>query len=690
MPVALTFTALGLTLLALLTHAWYYRFQCDDAFIAFRYARNLSHGHGLVFNPGLERVEGYTSFLWIVVLSAMDRLGLPPESAADVLSLAATVTLWGMVVWFAARQARPWSVAVVTPVLFLAATRSVAMWSTSGLETRSFEVLAIGGVLRCAAELETMLRSEARHRAMAGWLFGLAALMRPEGVAIALPVVLVSVWILRSRGRAPGRWLVDTILPLLGLVIGQLVFRRLYYGQWLPNTYYAKVGGRTRWDWGLPYIGAFCLEYGAYLWLPYLFIGVRRCFRSSRGHIPILFAAAVLPLSVATAAIGGDHFEYRALDPLFPLVFLLLGEGLTALAGDPPGRIAAILSVVLILFGLCDIPFRSHQEFPARYASGFPGQGSEGVGSRAAFLAPDRDPVLRLPGLRVIAASHQALTRFLTQHFVAIRQEEHRLFLEKAVAQGLRLHDLVTEKLLPPDARIAVDCVGAIPYYSNLLVLDRHGLTDAVVARREPSLPEIMAHERVAGIEDARRFGVELWAQDPVELVVPITSPRLLFAMTHPAGEALPAFVAPVDSGYLLLCSLPTGRGRVQARMPRLQLTSVLDTGFARAYVAKATPAFRELLQRQPDDQDAMNCLAFLLLVQHRVQDALAVYQALARLRPEDTDVWERIALCGQRLGQTRDERDALEHELALARSRGDSELVGRTLARLQVLDGPK
>jgi arabinofuranosyltransferase len=35
----------------------------DDAFISFRYARNLVEGHGLVYNPG-ERVEGYSNFLW--------------------------------------------------------------------------------------------------------------------------------------------------------------------------------------------------------------------------------------------------------------------------------------------------------------------------------------------------------------------------------------------------------------------------------------------------------------------------------------------------------------------------------------------------------------------------------------------------------------------------------------------------
>ena len=54
----------------------------DDAFISFRYARNLLEGHGLVFNPG-ERVEGYTNFLWVLELAALWGLfGLRPEYAA--------------------------------------------------------------------------------------------------------------------------------------------------------------------------------------------------------------------------------------------------------------------------------------------------------------------------------------------------------------------------------------------------------------------------------------------------------------------------------------------------------------------------------------------------------------------------------------------------------------------------------
>ncbi len=45
-------------------------FLTDDAFISFRYARNLLEGQGLVFNL-CEYVAGYSNLLWVLELSAL-------------------------------------------------------------------------------------------------------------------------------------------------------------------------------------------------------------------------------------------------------------------------------------------------------------------------------------------------------------------------------------------------------------------------------------------------------------------------------------------------------------------------------------------------------------------------------------------------------------------------------------------
>ena len=59
-------------------------FLQDDAYITFRYIKNFITGNGLVFNIG-ERVEGYTTFLWTILLALPMTLGL------DVLSLSRTL-----------------------------------------------------------------------------------------------------------------------------------------------------------------------------------------------------------------------------------------------------------------------------------------------------------------------------------------------------------------------------------------------------------------------------------------------------------------------------------------------------------------------------------------------------------------------------------------------------------------------
>jgi hypothetical protein len=59
--------------------------QEDDPFITLRYAANVLHGRGLVFNPG-QHVEGFTSPLHLVV--AMFAVLAPGSHALLVLKLA--------------------------------------------------------------------------------------------------------------------------------------------------------------------------------------------------------------------------------------------------------------------------------------------------------------------------------------------------------------------------------------------------------------------------------------------------------------------------------------------------------------------------------------------------------------------------------------------------------------------------
>src|SRR4029077_13682341 len=60
----------------------------DDAMISMRYARNLAHGLGLVWNPGGARVEGYTDPLWVLFMSFINSFDVADSKASLFVQIA--------------------------------------------------------------------------------------------------------------------------------------------------------------------------------------------------------------------------------------------------------------------------------------------------------------------------------------------------------------------------------------------------------------------------------------------------------------------------------------------------------------------------------------------------------------------------------------------------------------------------
>ena len=78
-------------------------FLGDDCFISFRYARHLVAGEGLVWNPG-ERVEGYTNFLWVLLMAGSLLAGIPPETSSVAIGVTSGAGLLAVILRFSARQ----------------------------------------------------------------------------------------------------------------------------------------------------------------------------------------------------------------------------------------------------------------------------------------------------------------------------------------------------------------------------------------------------------------------------------------------------------------------------------------------------------------------------------------------------------------------------------------------------------
>src|SRR5262245_37420185 len=74
---------------------WRHATVAEDAFITFRYARNLAEGAGFVFNRGMPPVEGYSDFLWVLAVTPFEALHLPTRYLVHLLTVpCAVAVLW--------------------------------------------------------------------------------------------------------------------------------------------------------------------------------------------------------------------------------------------------------------------------------------------------------------------------------------------------------------------------------------------------------------------------------------------------------------------------------------------------------------------------------------------------------------------------------------------------------------------
>jgi hypothetical protein len=219
---------LAAALAAYLLESWKIRPQFDDAYISYRYAANLLAGNGLVFNPG-EYVEGFSNLLWTLLVAAGMGLGVPAKVVGHLLGLASGAGVLVAIYLYVRALLPERSVWAGVAVWLIYSAPSFERWAISGMETPMFSAFLVGA-----------LAAEARARTrLATGLAALAMLTRPEGVLVAAS--LFGFRALELGLRDVRVW--GHALAYAALCVVLTVFRLAYYGDPLPNTFYAKVGG---------------------------------------------------------------------------------------------------------------------------------------------------------------------------------------------------------------------------------------------------------------------------------------------------------------------------------------------------------------------------------------------------------------------------------------------------------------
>jgi hypothetical protein len=222
----------------LIVQAWELRnWVVDDAAISMSYARSLWQGLGLVSQRGAPRIEGFSNPLWVLLLA--------PFSGLEHASVAVKCLSLGLVAFAACRLSATLEETVGSKWvgrvggLLLALQPAVTIWSQSGLENALSLLLGVE-LLRSLQRL-ALGNCDRRSALWAGVMSAFLALTRPEGVVYGAlyPSLFLLVGGYLRVGLLPAA--LSAVIPA-GTWIGYEMFRKLYFGAWLPNTYLAKGG----------------------------------------------------------------------------------------------------------------------------------------------------------------------------------------------------------------------------------------------------------------------------------------------------------------------------------------------------------------------------------------------------------------------------------------------------------------
>jgi arabinofuranosyltransferase len=322
---SLVFWILALAAVAAATwHAAALAWTCDDAFITFRYAQHFVDGHGLVFNldPSEAPVEGYTNFSWTMWMALGAMLGFEHVGMESWSIFWGVVCHGGVVLLLSAMAWRASAGRAWAPVAACAyaAIHHAASLAPAGLETALFVLLATA-----MARFAMSLRCR-REAALMGFIGVLCAMTRPDGglfVAMGGLFVLYDAW----QRRAPAL-LVGYVAPFALVLAPYLLWRRAYYGYWVPNTAFAKAAGSAHWDLGWTYVADFFLCYwallpalGAALWFLCRRADPLAPISPFLGRRPwLVFAAFFGPYVGFVVYVGGDFMFSRFLLPVLPLL----------------------------------------------------------------------------------------------------------------------------------------------------------------------------------------------------------------------------------------------------------------------------------------------------------------------------------------------------------------------------------
>jgi len=414
-----------------------YCLKGDDSYISIRYAKNLYEGHGLVWNVGQEPVEGYTNFLWVIWIAFLMIFAKDPSLLMTVSAVIFHILSVILLYRFLRKKLGSGLIVSAGSALLMACWTPIRVQVRNGLEGPMLLVLFM-----IAIYLIIDNKEKQRPLIIGAWIAGLLPLVRPNGLyfTFILFVCFVFQYIWQERRNLVDelkkwRWVwAGFFAPFLLLSL----FRIVYFGEWLPNTYYLKVTNRPgRISYGYYYVKEFLKDFfGAPFIIP---IFIYSLF-ARKSWLKVLGVGMIGHLFYIVYQGGDAWFAWRFMLLFLPIYLMLLVSLLTPKFSKPiPARVFIVGVVMFVLLS----------------------------GLWPQYLALKKGTFLPKASKSSISPS----------------------------AENIRL-GLLLKGICQKDAVIADFWAGATPYYSGLTTIDILGKSDSHIARLSAPRQGLPGHDK--------------------------------------------------------------------------------------------------------------------------------------------------------------------------------------------------
>lgn len=210
----------------------------DDSMISMRYAKNLAAGQGLAWNPGGERVEGYTNLLWTLYMSIPHYLNIDASKTSLFIQISSLILLLFTLIYvykityFLSES----NFAISIGAAVLAGTFFPNIfWALSGTEVGLLAFLSV-----LAAYYGIAMLKGGKFNI---WFYIITGLMIFTRIDEVFLVIFLFLFMLKYDTKNRIMHLKAGLTSILTTVGILTLFRLYYYQDILPNTYYLKMTG---------------------------------------------------------------------------------------------------------------------------------------------------------------------------------------------------------------------------------------------------------------------------------------------------------------------------------------------------------------------------------------------------------------------------------------------------------------